>query len=156
MPDSQAFAHAANEVEQLALGAKLGQWLGTQGIIFLEGDLGAGKTTLVRGFLRGRGYQGKVKSPTYTIIESYGLASGLCYHLDLYRLLDAEELDFLGWRDMLAESAVMLIEWPERANTLLPEPDLRIQIVDHPESDGRNIRLLPCSSVGVALCAVAH
>lgn len=144
----------ANEVDQVAFGKRLGRLVGRESVIFLEGDLGAGKTTLVRGFLQGRGHSGKVKSPTYTLIEPYFLASGSCYHLDLYRLVDAEELDYLGLRDILAESAVVLIEWPERASILLPKPDLRIQIAHRPSSEGRDIHLMPCSSMGAEVVSL--
>lgn len=143
-----------HEADQVALGARLGQLVGREGVIFLEGDLGAGKTTLARGFLQARGHQGKVKSPTYTLIEPYVLASGPCYHLDLYRLLDAEELDYLGLRDILSESAVVLIEWPERAKLLLPEPDLRIQIAHRSSSEGRDIQLLSGSSMGAEVVSL--
>ncbi len=131
--------HLANAAAQVALGQRLGEVIDRKALIFLQGDLGAGKTTLARGLLRGRGYEGNVKSPTYTLIEPYLLPKGVCYHLDLYRLADAEELEYLGLREMLAESAILLIEWPQRAQGWLPEADLTIQI-DHAES-GRSVEL---------------
>ena len=96
--------------------------------IFLHGDLGAGKTTFSRGFLRGLGHQGRVPSPTYTLIEPYELSPLPVYHMDLYRLQHAAELEFLGLDD-LPEQAVLLIEWPERAAAYLGTPDLRLSLV---------------------------
>ena len=116
------------EAEQIALGRRLAAAVGDQALIFLEGDLGAGKTTLVRGFLRGRGHEGNVKSPTYTLIEPYQLPGGACYHLDLYRLGDPGELEYLGLRELLRERAVVLVEWPERGAGWLPSPDLTITL----------------------------
>lgn len=115
---------------QEAFGGRLAGALGNSGglIVFLEGNLGAGKTTLVRGILRGLGYEGTVKSPTYTLIEPYDIADIRCAHLDLYRLGDPEELEFLGLRDLLAGDAVVLIEWPEKGAGILPSPDLRVII----------------------------
>ena len=128
-----------------ALGAQLAQAY-TPGIIYLQGELGAGKTTLARGLLRALGHTGKVRSPTYTLIEPYLLESGAVYHLDLYRLGDAHELEDLGLRDLLAEQALLLVEWPERGAGVLPEADLRISI-EHREK-GREVRLDPVSLTG--------
>jgi len=118
-----------NEDEQVAFGAALAAAVGKRALIFLQGELGAGKTTLVRGFLRARGHQGNVKSPTYTLIEPYELPGGNCYHLDLYRLGDGEELEYLGLREMLDEQAVLLVEWPQRGEGWLPAADLLVDIV---------------------------
>lgn len=97
-------------------------------VCFLNGNLGAGKTTLVRGILQHLKYAGVVKSPTYTIVESYQ-ASGLdLHHFDLYRLADPEELEFLGVRDYLDKKAVLLIEWPEYGEGVLPKADLVVNI----------------------------
>ncbi|MFZ5723742.1 MAG: tRNA (adenosine(37)-N6)-threonylcarbamoyltransferase complex ATPase subunit type 1 TsaE [Pseudomonadota bacterium] len=120
--------------------------------LWLEGDLGAGKTTLVRGLLRGLGHQGSVKSPTYTLVEPYDVAAGRLYHLDLYRLRDPEELEFLGVRDLareLADGATVVVEWPARGAGFLPAPDLVIELV--PQDAGRCVRLEARSARGVDL-----
>lgn len=95
--------------------------------LYLQGELGAGKTTFVRGMLRGVGYRGIVRSPTYTLVEHYRIVDRDIYHLDLYRLA-AAELDDIGWRDYFDGLAVCLVEWPERGRDCLPDPDLLIDI----------------------------
>ena len=127
------------EDQQVALGARLAAVVGPKALIFLQGELGAGKTTLVRGFLQARGHRGNVKSPTYTLIEPYELPQGTCYHLDLYRLADGEELEYLGLREMLAEEAVLLVEWPQRGDGWLPKADLRVEIAH--DGDSRQVRI---------------
>ncbi len=120
--------HIANEAAMLALGATLARRFSTGGLITLHGDLGAGKTTLVRGLLRELGHTGVVKSPTYTLVEPYALASGEVFHFDLYRLADAEELEYMGIRDYLRPDALCLVEWPEKAGGTLPAADLQVFI----------------------------
>ncbi|MGB5260952.1 MAG: tRNA (adenosine(37)-N6)-threonylcarbamoyltransferase complex ATPase subunit type 1 TsaE [Gammaproteobacteria bacterium] len=127
----------------------LGRQLATgmhRGVVYLEGDLGAGKTALARAILHGRGYPGKVKSPTYTLVEPYRLGEEEIYHLDLYRLSDPEELEWLGVRDLLAETALLLIEWPERGAGQLPAPDLVI-VLDH-HNTGRMANMQPRTPLG--------
>jgi tRNA threonylcarbamoyladenosine biosynthesis protein TsaE len=120
-------------------GARLAACCQGGDLIFLHGPLGAGKTTLVRGFLRGLAHVGPVKSPTYTLLESYRFGDLQVHHLDLYRLADAEELEWLGIRDLLSGDAVCLIEWPERGAGCLPVADL-VLTLDYQEA-GRRLRL---------------
>ena len=126
----------ADEKATLALGAAVADGLLPEqgGVIFLLGDLGAGKTTLTRGFLRSLGYQGAVKSPTYTLIESYELDGKTVHHLDLYRLGSPDELDFLGLRELMVPGALFLIEWPQQGGDWLPEPILTISLSYEGES----------------------
>jgi tRNA threonylcarbamoyladenosine biosynthesis protein TsaE len=118
-----------SEEAMIVLGMRLGEYSSYIGTVFLQGDLGVGKTTFVRGWLRGKGYAGVVKSPTYSLIVSYPFAAGICYHLDLYRLGSGNESEFLGLRDLLAGSVLTFIEWPEQVvDGWLPQPDLCIQM----------------------------
>jgi tRNA threonylcarbamoyladenosine biosynthesis protein TsaE len=131
-----------------ALGAGLAPRLRPGLVLFLHGALGAGKTTLVRGVLRGLGFAGSVKSPTYTLVESYALGGLTLHHFDFYRLKDPEELEFLGVRDYL-ESGVCLIEWAERGAGLLPAPDVEITI--EPSGAGRRVRFSARTDNGTTL-----
>ncbi len=128
------------------LGAALGTHLRGGEVIYLRGDLGVGKTTLVRGLLRGRGHDGPVRSPTYTLVEPYELPPLTLYHLDLYRLADAEELEWIGIRDLLDATSVALVEWPERGRGVLPAADLTITI--RYQDPGRWVLLLGQSAGG--------
>jgi tRNA threonylcarbamoyladenosine biosynthesis protein TsaE len=110
------------------LGAELGRRLVAGSRVYLDGPLGAGKTTLVRGMLHALGHLGAVKSPTFTLVEPYRLGEREIYHFDLYRLQDAEELEFLGIRDYLAGEAICIVEWADKANGLLPRPDVAARI----------------------------
>lgn len=138
------------EAEQLAFGAELARACSQQRVLlFLEGDLGAGKTTLVRGLLHGLGHKGTVKSPTYTLIEPYVIDGRRVYHLDLYRVADPSELEYLGLREILAEPALVLVEWPQRGAGWLPAPDLALSLQ---HLDGaRRVRIDAIGEVGEAL-----
>ncbi|GAB2797158.1 tRNA (adenosine(37)-N6)-threonylcarbamoyltransferase complex ATPase subunit type 1 TsaE [Halomonas shantousis] len=118
-----------DETAQVAFGEALGRALDGRGRVHLEGELGAGKTTLTRGVLRAYGHRGAVKSPTYTLVEPYELGGIHIQHFDLYRLGDPEELEFMGARDMLGDDSLSLIEWPSRGAGWLPEPDLTVRLV---------------------------
>jgi tRNA threonylcarbamoyladenosine biosynthesis protein TsaE len=109
-------------------------------LIILNGDLGVGKTTLSRGILQGLGHTGAVKSPTYTLVEPYDLTIGKVYHFDLYRLVDPQELEAIGFTDYLSEAQLCMIEWPENGDGFIPQPDLAINISQLP--NGR------CLSIG--------
>lgn len=111
-----------------ALGHALAVHAPPRAVVFLEGDLGAGKTTLARAFLRALGVTGAVRSPTYTLIERYVVPSGEIAHLDLYRIADPGELEFLGLDDLAADARLWLVEWPERVAGALPAPDLHVHL----------------------------
>lgn len=128
-----------NESAMLSLGARLAKACSDTAIIFLYGDLGAGKTTLSRGFMRGIGFQGAVKSPTYTLVEPYEIADQKVFHFDFYRVRDADELEFIGLKDYFMPQAICLIEWPTQGAGLLPLPDLSCYI--ELCSVGRKIKL---------------
>lgn len=132
-----------------AIGQQLVKAISSPLVIFLQGELAAGKTTLVRGFLQAMGHVGKVKSPTYTLVEEYYFEKFFVYHFDLYRLSDPEELEFMGIREYFTEQAVVLIEWPERGKGVLPDADLLLTLKVIPE--GRLLSVQYLTEQGLAL-----
>lgn len=149
-----------NEAATIAIGDSLANVLHWQNeqqqaqqslVVFLHGDLGAGKTTLTRGFVRGMGHKGNVKSPTYTLVEPYELPPWHVYHFDLYRLGDPEELEYMGIRDYFADNCCCFIEWPEKGAGLLANEDIIINMFYQDEH--RVIKLDACSTRGEAILA---
>ncbi|MBF5058151.1 hypothetical protein Y5W_03445 [Alcanivorax sp. 521-1] len=120
--------YLADEAATLELGADLGRRLAPGSCVYLRGDLGAGKTTLMRGLLHGLGHRGAVKSPTYTLVEPYEVGGVPIYHFDLYRLGDPEELEMIGIRDYFDGRALCVLEWPDRGRGMIPEPDLTVTL----------------------------
>jgi len=139
-----------DEAATVAAGSLVGRALSAGAVVFLTGELGAGKTTFTRGALRALGHVGSVKSPTYTLCEPYDLANaGQLCHLDLYRLSNPEELEFLGIRDYVASGAVLLIEWPSKGEGWLPTPDLQVAL--HESGDGRELKIDALTADGEAV-----
>lgn len=135
-----AVLEIVGEAAQLAFGARLADLLAEcSALIYLSGDLGAGKTTLVRGLIRRLGHQGAVRSPTYTLVEPYDSIEPPVVHLDLYRLSDPEELEYLGLRDLLERRGLILVEWPERGRGVLPPADIELAIAHC--DDRRRVRI---------------
>ncbi len=140
LPDSDATGRLAQALARAAP---------TPAVVHLHGDLGAGKSTLARGWLRALGVTGAIRSPTYTLVERYSLPTGPrptgeALHLDLYRIGDGAELEFLGLDD--TDAALWLVEWPERGGASLPAADLRVALAI--EGDGRRCELKPMTATG--------
>lgn len=149
--DSNFTLDLADEAATLSFGAVLAKAVHPNLTIYLHGDLGAGKTTLVRGLIHALGYAGKVKSPTYTLVESYILSpeagtNFTLYHFDLYRFNDDEEWEAAGFRDYFNAESVCLIEWPEKAENVLPTPDINITFMI--KASGRTIQITAHSALG--------
>jgi tRNA threonylcarbamoyladenosine biosynthesis protein TsaE len=137
----------ADEAEQVKLAAAVAKKLTCSFVMLLEGNLGAGKTTFARGFIQASGYSGVVKSPTYTLVEPYPVShERICYHFDLYRLADPEELEFIGARDYFNNQDVCLVEWPEKAAGYLPTADwiCRFEYLN----EGRNLKIIAATEKG--------
>ncbi|MBN6772881.1 tRNA (adenosine(37)-N6)-threonylcarbamoyltransferase complex ATPase subunit type 1 TsaE [Pseudomonas granadensis] len=148
---SEVTLYLADEQAMSDFGARIARVTQGHGLIFLEGNLGMGKTTLSRGIIRGLGHVGAVKSPTFTLVEPYEIGDTRAFHFDLYRLVDPEELEFLGIRDYFEDDALCLIEWPDKGAGFLPKPDLTITI--SPQDSGRSLKILSQGSRGEAWCA---
>ena len=137
--------------EMAAFGASLARQVDAVRLIYLYGALGTGKTTLVRAILRALGYRGKVKSPTFTLVEPYRVGGRDVYHFDLYRLKHAEELEFIGFRDYVKDNNLCLVEWAERGTAVLPPPDVDIRISIVKDDDQRIVQLKSRSNRGAEL-----
>lgn len=154
-PEHVQTCFLANEAETERLGRQMAQAILTQKkgfTLFLQGTLGMGKTTLSRGLIRGLGHQGSVKSPTYTLVEPYEHLSPIAYHFDLYRLGDPEELEYVGIRDYFQEHNVCLIEWAERGQGILPEPDVVIRL--ETQDEGRSAAFTARTDRGLQLLQI--
>ena len=139
LPDADATAHA---------GAMLARCVQPGMVITLDGDLGAGKTTLVRGLLRAAGVTGPIKSPTYDLVEHYPLSSIYFYHVDLYRFTDASEWEDAGLSDCFRPDATVLVEWPSRAASILPLPDLALALAFDTHGPGRTLHVVAHGPAG--------
>ena len=140
MPDEAAVARLA---------AKFAAELQPPMVVYLVGDLGAGKTTFARAYIHALGFRGYVKSPSYGLLETYETGGQSVLHLDLYRIEDPEELEFLAIRDLYTEDSVLLVEWPDRGANFLPMPDLVLEFGETDES--RFIRCTARSAAGASL-----
>lgn len=149
----------ADEAATLDFGRQLAHALVPNLTIFMQGNLGAGKTTMTRGLLRGLGFEGKVKSPTYTLLETYEISLNKTLqnslelslnHFDLYRFNDDEEWEMAGFRDAFNAQSVCIIEWPEKAINCLPTPD--IEVILAMQGDGRQVTLQAHSEKGQEVC----
>ncbi len=138
--------HLPDEAATLALGADMARILAPGLVFYLDGNLGAGKTTLARGILRGLGYDGKVKSPTYTLVELYAISRLKLYHFDLYRFADPIEWEEAGFREYFNADSICLVEWSEKAGKWLPRPDVRVLLSMH--DSGRTAELMAETEAG--------
>jgi len=140
-----------DEAASAAVAARFAAAVRTPCVIWLEGDLGAGKTLFARAFIHALGYEGYVKSPSYGLLETYHAGGVKVLHLDLYRIEDPEELEYLAIRDLFENDTVLLVEWPDRGGSLLPAADLTLRFFER--SDTRCIRCVPATAAGKALAA---
>ena len=136
-----ASVHLPDAAATEAAGSRLAERLRAGMIVTLAGDLGSGKTTLVRGCLRALGWKGPVKSPTYTLVEHYPLSSLYFYHFDFYRFADPIEWETAGLADHFRDDSVCVVEWPERVGALLPAPDLACSLAHRADGRGRDLTL---------------
>ena len=151
LPEAQRVSlHLADEAGTVALGAALAPVLHAGLVVWLEGDLGAGKTTLARALLRALGHQGPVKSPTYTLVELYNVSSLYLYHFDFYRFNDPEEFDDAGLGEYFRDDSLCLVEWPAKAAGFVPPADLALvfRFSGNTPEAGRRLDLEPRSAAG--------
>jgi len=137
---NSVYLESAEDTEKL--GKSLFDQLSAPCVIYLQGDLGAGKTTLARGFVRAAGFSGPVKSPTYTLVEPYESETLTLLHLDLYRMADPAEFEYLGVLDQLGENTILLIEWPAMGEGWLPEADVLIELQQHEQGRLAEIEIM--------------
>lgn len=145
-PDFTLSVELPDEAATVALARRLAPALLDGGVLYLHGELGAGKTTFARALLRALGVGERVKSPTYSLLERYTVNGRDAFHLDLYRIADAGELEWLGLDELDAPHTIVLVEWPERGRGALPAPDITLSL-EH-AGDGRRGRLDPVSTRG--------
>jgi tRNA threonylcarbamoyladenosine biosynthesis protein TsaE len=148
-------ADCARTAAGLAASLKQGLAQGGSAIIELHGTLGAGKTTLTRHLLRALGVEGRIKSPSYAVVEPYDLPDHTVQHFDFYRFNDPQEWEDAGFRDLFAEPGLKIVEWPDKAEGLLPQPDLRVHI-DLVSDTERRVRFQALSALGTTAAAQAH
>ncbi|MGO2332368.1 MAG: tRNA (adenosine(37)-N6)-threonylcarbamoyltransferase complex ATPase subunit type 1 TsaE [Pseudoalteromonas nigrifaciens] len=139
-------SHLSDDIATVTMGNRIAAIIEQGAVIYLHGDLGAGKTTFTRGIVQGFGHTGKVKSPTYALVEPYELERANVYHFDLYRLGDPEELEYMGIRDYFSAQAICVVEWPEKGGEFIPVPDLNITLSY--VGDERNIVINSASERG--------
>jgi tRNA threonylcarbamoyladenosine biosynthesis protein TsaE len=138
-----------DEQAAAAVAARFAECIAPPCVIWLQGDLGAGKTLFARAFIHALGYEGYVKSPSYGLLETYRAGGVHVLHLDLYRIEDPEELEFLAIRDLFDAATVLLVEWPDRGGSLLPAADLVLEFFE--QGDVRKIRCNPRTPAGAVL-----
>ena len=153
IPDSPPPLLLPDAAATRALGAALAPGLARGFKLYLHGELGAGKTTLVQGLLAALGHTGRVKSPTYTLVEVYELSRLNLYHFDFYRFRDSDEWRDAGFSELLDSDAICMVEWPERAGAALPRADLDIHLEVQPDGLARCAKLVPHSEAGARCCA---
>ncbi len=147
-PDPELKLNLADAAATQRCGALIAPTLVGGMVVTLHGDLGAGKTTLVRGLLRARGVTGPVKSPSYGLVEHYPLSSLYFYHIDFYRFADPAEWETAGLAECFRRDSVCLVEWPERVAGLLPAPDLALELAYAAQGNGRELRVRAFTAAG--------
>ncbi|CAG1008022.1 tRNA threonylcarbamoyladenosine biosynthesis protein TsaE [Burkholderiales bacterium] len=140
--------HLPDAAATEAAGRALARGLAGGMLVTLSGELGAGKTTLARGVLRGLGWEGPVKSPSYTLLEHYPLSSLYLYHFDFYRFADPQEWETVGAAEAFTPRSVGLVEWPERVAGFLPPADLEVHLLPATGGDGRTLELAATTTAG--------